>query len=145
MQGKRTLLNLIEKRSQYIRPALIQPENGWIYEMRDALGMTLAKLGSLCGLATPTIAQAERREAEGKLTVETLRKAAEAMNCEFTYMFVPKSDMTKFIEKKAYEKAKRILNIADLHMTLEDQKVKSDIELRIVRLQQKLIAEGKVW
>lgn len=145
MQGREALLKHIQKRAEYIRPALIQPQKGWIHEMREALGLTLAKLGNLCGVATPTIAQAERRELEGKLTVETLRKAAEAMNCEFTYMFVPKSDMHEFINQKAYLKAQRILNIADLHMSLEDQKVKGDLEARIIRLQKKLIAEGKVW
>jgi predicted DNA-binding mobile mystery protein A len=113
--------------------------------MREALGLTLTKLGDLCGVATPTIAQAERREVEGKLSVETLRKAAEAMNCDFVYMFVPKSDLNEFIHQKAYQKAQRILEKADLHMSLEDQKVKSDIEERILRLQKKLIAEGKVW
>ncbi len=99
----------------------------------------------MCGISTSTISQAERREAEGHITVETLRKVAEAMNCEFKYMFVPKSDMNTFIQKKAYEKAKRILESADLHMSLEDQKVRSKIEDRIRVLQKKLIAEGKVW
>lgn len=145
MQNQEALLRHIEKRSRVLRPMLMHPQKGWIREMRQALGITLAKLGDLCGLATPTIAQAERRELEGKLTLETLRKTAEAMNCELTYSFIPKSDMTEFIEKKAYEKAKRILNVADIHMSLENQKVTSDMEIRILRLQKKLIAEGKVW
>gem|GEM_PF-4726822 len=77
--------------------------------------------------------------------METLKSAAEAMNCEFVYMFVPKSEMTSFVERKAYEKAKRLIVNADLHMSLEDQKVKGDLEPRIQRLKKKLIDEGKVW
>lgn len=123
----------------------ISIEKGWIREVREALGMTLGKLGESCGLALSTVAQAERGEVDGKITVETLRKTAEAMNCEFAYVFIPKSDLNSFIESKAYEKAKRILTSADLHMTLEDQKVKSDLEPRIQRLKNKLISEGKVW
>lgn len=107
--------------------------------------MTLGKLGKICGLAPSTIAQAEQRELEEKITVETLKKTAEAMNCEFVYTFIPKSDLNAFIEKTAYEKAKRIVANADLHMSLEDQKVKGDIELKIQRLKHKLISEGKVW
>lgn len=145
MQPKSILLKHIEQRSDKIRPIIFQPETGWIRQMREALGITLSKLGDLCGVATPTIAQAERREIEGKLTLETLRRTAEAMNCDFKYMFVPKSDMNEFIENKAYEKAKRIVASADLHMSLEDQKVKSKIEERILKLQKKLISEGKVW
>ena|SRR6185369_5815153 len=118
---------------------------GWIRQMRHALGMTLSKLGTNCGVSTSTIAQAEHRESEGKVTLETLRRAAEAMNCEFTYAFVPKSSMSEFVHRRAYEKAKRILQKADLHMSLEDQKVVGDIEERIERLAKKLVDEGKVW
>ncbi len=135
MHTQEIFLKHIENRSEQIRPFFIKPEKGWIRQLREALGLTLAKLGDLCGVATPTIAQAERGEAEGKLTIETLRKTAEAMNCEFVYMFAPKSDMHEFIRQKAYQKAQRILARADLHMSLEDQKVKSDLEARILRLQ----------
>lgn len=118
---------------------------GWIRRMRLSLNMTLNKLGNACGVSTATIAQLEKRESEGRISIETLRRAAEAMNCEFTYAFVPKTDMHEFIHLKAYEKAKRILLSADLHMSLEDQRVESDTEERIQRLKKKLIHEGKVW
>ena len=145
MKYRSSLLKHIEKSSDQIRNIPLISNKGWIHQMREALGLTLAKLADLCDLATPTIAQAERREAEGKLTVETLRKTAEAMNCEFIYMFAPKSDMHEFIHKKAYQKAQRILTRADFHMSLENQKVQSDLEGRILKLQKKLIDEGKVW
>ncbi|MEK6555429.1 MAG: mobile mystery protein A [Bdellovibrionota bacterium] len=138
-------LKQIEARFKGFNHNLFKVEQGWIRQTREALGMTLSKLGKVCGVSTPTISQAERREADGKVTVETLKKTAEAMNCEFIYMFVPKSEMTAFIEEKAYEKAKRILMNADLHMSLEDQKVKGDLETKIQRLKNKLIDEGKVW
>lgn len=145
MQANPVLLRNIERRSKDLRLLVGRPEYGWIHQMRAALGLTLSKLGELCGVATPTIAQAERREVDGKLNIETLRRAAEAMNCDFVYAFVPKSNMQEFIERKAREKAQRILARANLHMSLEDQQVKDDIESRVARLQKKLIAEGKVW
>jgi len=145
MRNNEALLRHIEKRSQEIRPLMIQPDRGWIHQMREALGLTLNKLGGLCDVALPSIAQAERREATGNINVETLRKTAEAMNCDFVYAFIPKSNMEEFIQRKAYQKALRILSNADLHMSLENQKVDSDMEGRIVRLQKKLIIEGKVW
>ncbi len=138
-------LKQIETRFRGFETSLFKAEQGWIRQMREALGMTLSKLGNACELSTSSIAQAERREAEGKVTVETLKTAAEAMNCEFVYMFVPKSEMAAFIESKAYEKAKRILTSADLHMSLEDQKVKGALEPRIQKLKNKLMDEGNVW
>ena len=117
----------------------------YIRQMRSTLGMTLTKLGEACGVAPSTISQLEQREATGNITVENLKRAAEAMNCEFRYEFVPKTEISEFVSQKAYEKAKRIVQSVDLHMSLEDQKVKGDIEQKIQRLKKKLINEGKVW
>ncbi len=145
MKYRATLLKHIEHSSQEVRNNSVPADKGWIHQMRVALGLTLGKLGDLSGLTLPSVAQAERGEIQGKLTIETLRKMAEAMNCDFIYTFAPKSDMNEFIQKKAYEKARKILTRADLHMSLENQKVQSDLENRILKLQQKLILEGKVW
>lgn len=145
MKYRTTLLKHIEDNSHKFRNNSMSADKGWIHQTRIALGLTLGKLGELCGLAVSTVAQAERGEVEGKLTIETLKKMATAMNCEFIYTFAPKSDMAQFIHEKAYEKAYKILTRADLHMSLENQKVESHLESRILKLQQKLISEGKVW
>ena len=117
----------------------------YIRQMRNTLGMTLNKLGEACGVATSTIAQLEQREATGNITIENLKRAAAAMNCDFEYRFVPKTEVSEFVNRKAYEKAKRIVQSVDLHMSLENQKVKGDMEDKIQRLKKKLINEGKVW
>jgi predicted DNA-binding mobile mystery protein A len=145
MRTNSLAIRQIENRFRDIDPNLYKLEKGWIRQIREALGMTMEKLGKVCDLSTSTISQAERGESQGKITVDTLKKTAEAMNCEFIYMFIPKSEMTEFIEQKAYEKAKRILMSADLHMSLEGQKVTGDLEPRIQRLKKKLIDEGNVW
>jgi len=121
-------------------------ETGLIRQFRKALGMTLSNLADSMGVSTSTIAQAERREIKGSnLNLDTLQRVASAMNCELTYTFVPKTDMVKFVEKEAYEKAKRIIEKADLHMSLEDQKVTSELNERVRRLAEKLVNQGKVW
>ncbi len=141
-------LKQIERRTQNLRkwrPGK-STKTGLIRELREALGMTLNNLADSTGVATPTIAQAERRESKGNnLNLDTLQRAASAMNCELTYTFVPKTDMRKFIEKAAYKKAKRIIERADIHMALEDQKVTSELNERVRRLAEKLVNQGKVW
>lgn len=118
---------------------------GWISYMRGALGMTLKNLAKILDVSIPTVAQSERREMEGKVSLETLRKMATAMECEFVYAFIPKKDLKTTLEKKAFEKASLILKSADTHMTLEDQKVEGDINKRIERLAKKLLEKGDVW
>lgn len=118
---------------------------GWIKYMRSILGLTLKELGKRAGLSTPGIANAERRENEGKITLKNLKKIANAMECELVYAFVPKDDIPDLLKKKAIEKAKKSILKADIHMSLEDQKVKEKLDSRIERLAEKLIETGKVW
>ena len=140
-------LTQVERRLKTIRVAFKEAKvhPGWINYMRHALGMTLQKLAERTKVSKPTIAQAERGEAKGKVTVETLKKLAEAMECEFVYAFVPKKTIKIIVKEKALEKAKRILLEADTHMILEDQRVEQDIKTRIERLADTLIEKGDVW
>jgi predicted DNA-binding mobile mystery protein A len=113
--------------------------------MRQALCMTLSTLAKATGLSPATVQQIEKREKVGKVTIETMRKIAAAMECEFVYAFVPKQDLSEFLKKKATTKATRIVREADVHMTLEDQRVSEDIKDRIERIAEDLLAKGDIW
>lgn len=118
---------------------------GWIKFMRKALGLSTAILSKLSETSAAAIGQAERREEEGKISILTLRKYAEAMDCELVYYFAPKEDLQTMIKNKAYKKARESLIVADLHMKLEDQKDHGDINEQIERLALKLIDKGDIW
>ncbi len=147
MSPNKLTISQIDRKIKPLRLALasakVQP--GWIRYMRNALGMKLKDLAKLTGLSVPTVAQSERREAQGKVTLETLNKIARAMECDFIYAFVPKTKIKTFLEKKATEKAQKILQIADTHMTLEDQKVSVAIKERVASLAEQLLEKGDVW
>ena len=70
---------------------------------------------------------------------------AEAMDCEFVYAFVPKKELKALVRARAESKAKKILDRADTHMGLEDQKVNQSYEGRLQWLVNKLIESGEVW
>jgi hypothetical protein len=67
------------------------------------------------------------------------------MDCELVYAFIPKKDLKALIHDKAFEKAKKTLNIADFHMKLENQKVSGDEKERIERLAKKFLEKGDIW
>ncbi len=140
-------LNQIEKRLKRLRMVLgdAQVSPGWIYFMRHALGLTLEKLGLRANLSKASIQQAETREMQGRITLATLKKLAHAMDCEFIYAFVPNRELKAFLFERAYKKAEGIIKNADVHMTLENQKVTEGMELRIKRLAQELMNNGDVW
>lgn len=142
-----TALSQINRRLEALRGLREKAKvrEGWIKFMRVALGLTLSDLAKLTSLSTATVAQAERREVEGQVTLSTLNKMAEAMECELVYAFIPKKDLPTLIHDKAFEKARKTLGIADLHMKLEDQKVEGDEIERIERLAKKFIEKGDIW
>jgi predicted DNA-binding mobile mystery protein A len=137
----------IERRLKVIRTAFREAKvrPGWIKYMRQAIGMTQQNLAERVKVSKATVAQAESGEAKGKVTVDTLKKMAEGMECEFVYAFVPKGTISAIQKEEALKKAKRLLLKADTHMTLEDQRVERDLNNRIEDLANTLIKKGDVW
>jgi len=137
----------IERRLENLR-SIAKDTNvrtGWIAYMRQAMSMTLSSLAKATGLSPATVQQIEKREKAGKVTIETMKKIAAAMECEFVYALIPKQALGDFLKKKATAKATRIIREADVHMTLEDQRVSEDIKERIDRIAEDLLAKGDIW
>ena len=85
MKFDQIAISQADRRIKPLRDSLenTQVRPGWIHYMRNILGMTLKDLAIRAGVSTPTVAQSERREAEGKVTLETLRKIANSMEIIF--------------------------------------------------------------
>ena len=118
---------------------------GWITYIREAMCITQNTLAKLVGLNQSTILQIEKREVAGRVTLQTMQKIAAAMNCDFVYAMIPKQELADFLKSKAIEKATRIVGQADVHMTLEDQRVTEDIKERIDRIADDLLVKGDIW
>ena len=137
----------IERRLKNIR-SIAKDANvrtGWIAYMRQAMSMTLSTLAKATGLSPATVQQIEKREKVGKVTIETMQKIAAAMECEFVYALIPKQDLGDLLKEKAMARATRIVREADVHMTLEDQRVSEDIKDRIERIAEDLLAKVDIW
>lgn len=102
---------------------LSRPESGWVKTIRETLGMNTRQVGKRCNVSSERIIRIESDEIEGRTTLATLEKVAQAMNCRLVYAIVPNDGMIEFIEKTAAEKAKTQLQQTSHHMALEDQKI----------------------
>ena len=69
------------------------PPKGWIRALRDALGMTGAQLGARIGIRPQTVESIEKSEAAGTIQLNTLRRAAEALDCTLVYALVPNTSL----------------------------------------------------
>jgi len=110
--------NLLDMRTVPPRPA-----SGWIASVREALGITLGQIGKRMGSSRQAVQQLEKAEASDRITLGTLRRAAEAMDCELVYALVPKSgSFAELAERPVREGAARDVKSVVHTMMLEDQK-----------------------
>ena len=144
---KKLEMKQIERRLIKLREVMTETRirTGWVSYIRGAMSMSLAVLAKFSKLSTTTVYQIEQREKDGKVTLATMQKMAAAMDCEFVYAIVPKEELSTLLKKKAILKATRLIKKADVHMTLEDQRVKEAIENRIEQVAEDLLAKGDIW
>src|SRR5260221_10296549 len=83
-----------------------RPKEGWIETIQKALGMSGLKLAKRMGSTQANIATLERREKTGNITLETLEKAAHAMNFRCVYFFIPNKPIDQLLEDQAHLAAK---------------------------------------
>jgi len=98
------------------------PSDGWIHTVRVALKMSLRQLGKRLNITSQSVKEIELREANGSITLKTLREAGNALDLKLVYGFVPRNgSIEKMIEDRAYELAQQIVKRTSTSMKLEDQ------------------------
>ena len=124
--------------------ATIPPTGGWIRALRSALGMTAAQLGRRMGVGRQTVDGLERSERAGTIRLTSLRRAAEALDCDVVYALVPRTPLRAQVEQRARGLALAVLERANHSMALEDQAV-DDLEAEIERYIDEHISERDLW
>jgi predicted DNA-binding mobile mystery protein A len=123
-----------------------RPARGWIRAIRDALGMTAQQLGGRLGVSQPTVHKLERSEQEGTIQLSSLRRVAEALNCELVYTFVPREPLARTYETAARKVARQELAAISHSMALEDQSVTdADEDDRLRRFIENELDPREVW
>jgi predicted DNA-binding mobile mystery protein A len=67
------------------------PRNGWVREIRTALGLSQSQLAARAGVSRATVQQMEQAEAQRRITLASLDKLAGAMGCRVALAIIPKS------------------------------------------------------
>ena len=130
MRNKRILL--IEQLDQKLQPfsqtrMVLVPERGWINTIRTTLNMTMAQLGAKLNITRQGVKRFETSEANGTITLNSLKDVANAMDLQFVYALVPKNGtIDDLIETKAEKLAQKIVLRTNQNMKLEDQGIGDD-------------------
>ena len=97
------------------------PPKGWIRAIRNALGMTAKQLANRLRVAQQAVARIEKKELEGSVTIKTMRRIAECLDCVFVYGFVPRTSLAETVSRQAKNVATQRLAQVSQTMSLEDQ------------------------
>ena len=104
---------------------MARPARGWIRAVREVLGLTTTQLAKRLNISQPSVIDMEKAEQRGVISLDTLERAAAAMNCKLVYTLVPNGSFEETIRNQARKVAKARLERVQHTMRLEDQAVLS--------------------
>jgi predicted DNA-binding mobile mystery protein A len=119
--------------------------DSWIDYVRSALGMSVVQLAGRLGLAQSSVSTSIKLEKEGRVTIEKLREVANAMDCDLVYGFVPRKKINEIVHDQAVKKTIQLMDEAETHMSLEDQKVLLDKNERMKDLVEDRLYSKHLW
>ena len=123
MNKKRLILEQLDASLRRLAPlcSVSVPPKGWIRAIRGALGMSARQLANRLGSSQQALARIEQNELAGAVTVKTLRRIAEQLDCIFVCGFIPRTSLESTIRQQAQRVAAKRLGQASQTMALEDQ------------------------
>lgn len=128
-ESRKLVLEQLDRKLTDLRPlaAMIVPERGWLHAIRTALGMSLRQLGVRLEISAQSVKEIEEREADGSITLRSLRQAANALDLDLVHVLVPRdSSLHTMIERRAGQVARSIVLRTSKSMELEEQGVSAE-------------------
>lgn len=124
-----------------------RPPEGWVRSVRKAIGMSMRQLAERIGITQQSTFKLEENEQDNSITLKTLKRAAEAMDCKLVYAIVPnQGKLEDIVKTQAYKKARAIVTPVNQTMLLEAQEV-GNLKEKISETANELVNElnSKFW
>ena len=120
---KRLVREQLQRSLQRFEPLrkVSPPVKGWVRAVRDALGMNGRQFADRLGGHRSRTSQIEQDELAGAVTIRTMRRAAEALDCVFVYGLVPRTSLEQTVRDRAEQVAAKRLAQVNQTMLLEAQ------------------------
>jgi len=108
--------------------------------------MSSGQLAARMGRSQPSVSQLESSEVDDRITLASLRRAADALDCDLVYALVPRATLEDTVRKRARSLARRDIASIDQTMRLEGQSLTADeLDRRIENYAGRLLSEGRLW
>ena len=123
-----------------------RPNGGWVRAIREALGMTTADLAARLDVAQSTVHRLELSEQSGRIQLDTLARAADALGCDLVYALVPRRSLDEIIDDRVRELAFKELAGVGHTMDLEAQGLGAErMQERLQDLTKELKSRPGLW
>jgi predicted DNA-binding mobile mystery protein A len=83
----------------------VTPLCGWVKTVRLALGMSSKVLGDRLGMSAQGVRKLEQAEADGSISLKTLSRLADGMDCDVHCVLVPRTSLLNQVLTRAQEAA----------------------------------------
>lgn len=104
------------------------PKAGWVRAIRESLGISQSQLAARAGVSRATVQQMERAEGRRRITLASLDRLADAMDCRVALAILPMGGSLEDVRRRqALVRAEALLN----------QKRKPDASVRPRELEQR--------
>lgn len=122
------------------------PRGGWSKAIRTALGMTVEDLAVRLGVTRGVVSRLESSEQRQTIQLDSLRRIAEALNCELVYALVPRQPLQEMVDRQRARAANELDSRTRTHMRLEGQD-ENDPSLTKWRAEHSafLISDRQLW
>lgn len=114
--------------------------------IREELGMTQAQLAERSGLSQSMIADIENGR-RSNLTLPTIFKLAEGLNCQYVSQFQPLKDIPQILDERSAEIAQKLVSISSGSAAIELQLPSQDaITIQVANLKKQLLEnKSALW
>jgi len=123
-----------------------RPFGGWIRAIREALGMRAEDLAARMGVSQSSLTRLEKSEQRGTVGLDTLTRAADALECDVVYALVPRRPLDDIVADQARRRAlQRVSRVAHT-MALENQALEApDLEKRVAMISELYLMSPGLW
>ena len=102
-----------------------KPARGWLRAIREGVGLKQIEIAKKIGVTPASYRGLESSEARGTISLSSLTRAAEAMDCEVVYFLIPRKSMARSFDELAlrYDPELKHLRASEHTMAMEGQAV----------------------
>ncbi|MBK6727926.1 MAG: helix-turn-helix domain-containing protein [Xanthomonadales bacterium] len=90
-----------------LRAAMAAPRGGWLRAVRKAMGMSTEDVAVRLVVTRSSVARMETSEQRDTIQLDTLRRIAQAMDCELACVLIPRTSLEHSVQRERSKAARQ--------------------------------------